>query len=290
MSNIVIGEINGTARAAWRHTTTGVRKQSSSTWLVIAENQSTTEESIRTTSGLPQLYQVVSNVAVVGVEAKQVRPCKHPTTNVDTWEWHVDISWDSEVDQNLSLNPLLRDPEITTSGVLETGRLLFDAETGEIVQTAAGQAIFVPTPIVFPVINIKKYYAFGTFTPALISTLAGKSNSVAWRGIPIGNVQIQAPVVRDVTINATKYDEVQMAFKFVFDPNDPTKQNMMAQERVPHRGTWYIGPMGNILTTDRAGNVDLHDLNSDGTISTTGPQEIVFNAAKKINITAVLGV
>lgn len=288
MANVLLGRINGSAKASWKHTPKGPRKQSSDTWLVIAENQSTTEEQIRTTSGLPQLYAAGSGVYVVGVSAKQSNPTKHPSTGVNTWAWHVDIDYDSELDLNLTLNPISRAPEFSWEGTLETTRLVWDADTGELVQTAAGEPIFVPVPIVLPVLTAKKYYALGTFTAAHVALIGGASNSVAWRGIPVGNLQIQTPVVRESVIENVKYEEATFRFRIVYDRSDLTRTNMASAITLPHRGTQYLGPTGNVLRTHRDGTAGVFDLASDGKISDT-PTEISFNALNKINVASIIG-
>lgn len=288
MANVNVGRINGSAKASWKHTPKGPRKQLSDTWLIIGEDAGTTEEEIRLTGGLPQLYAIGTGVYVIGVTARQVSPTKHPTTGVDTWSWNVDIEYDSELDLNLTVNPIARAPEFSWEGTLETARLVWDADTGDLVQTGAGEPIFIPVPMVLPVLTAKKFYSLGTFTAAHVALIGGASNSVVYRGIPIGNLQIQAPVVRETVIENVKYEEATFRFRIVYDRSDLTRANMASRITVPHRGTQYLDNFGNVQRTHRYGTAGLFDLEPDGTLSDV-PTQISYNALNKINVASVIG-
>lgn len=254
------------------------------TYYVLADSLSDGEDEIFGTSGIPALFAVGSGGGRASKRtAKETNRVRHPNTGAVTALWEVDVSFSTDVDpEDEEDDPTLKPPEVRWHGETEEEVLEEDPITGEAIQTDAEEPILITTPIVLPVLEIKRYESY-PFDPNTMLAYSHHTNSTAFWGAPTGSALFLPPEVDEETIDEIKYAVVTYRIKFKIKPGvaEPWKA------RVLHHGFKYRPNPGDPpkIYQDRTGNPATINLAPGGTKLPDGdpPNYKEFNRFAKAN-------
>lgn len=254
----------------------------SRTWYVLADDTSQREADITATPGLPGLFTLDEGAWAVGATARDTMRVRHPVTGVAAALWEVTINFDSSIDPDDDEDPEDKPPTVRWYGETEEEVLEKDAITGDPVQTDAEEPIIITTPIILPVLEIKRYELY-PFDPTTMLDYSHHTNSTAFWGAPTGSALMLPMEVDEETIEGVKYVVVTYRIKFKIKPDlaEPWKA------RVLHHGFKYRTAPGQppVIYKDKHGNPATINLTAGGTKLPDGdpPEYLEFNRFQKAN-------
>lgn len=215
------------------------RKRASKTYYVLSDDTTQAEDTITSTSGIPQMYAVVDGGYVVGHPAREVQTVIHPSTGILATLWEVTIETDSHFDPaQQGQDPFLVTPIVDWDGETEEEVLESDAVTGEAVVNDNGEQILITTPVILPVLIVKRLETY-PFDPTIILEYVYHTNSATFYGAPPGSALMKPIRVQQTSINYNGATikacsvEYQIAFKIKPGVDEPWKA------RVLHQGKLY---------------------------------------------------
>ena len=265
----------------------GLRKTASLTIMIAAESSNTGEDDIAATPGLPKLYDAAAGMWVKRVRLRDLGPGQHPITKTDTRIWSATVEYDSETDtHSQEENPLQRPVIVSRDTVVQDERIYFDAQTGDPIQTAAGEPIMLTGPFVMPVFTFQRFEPY-PYPDAAILALTNAVNNAPFRGAPIGTALMLKVTTQEVTIKNIRYEQVTYRVQFRINPWNPSQQDTWA-EAVPHQGTYFrdnVDPTKIVkFDVDRFVPGTVFNLNPDGTNKgfADPPDDITFNRVRKV--------
>ena len=294
----ILGIKDGTRDAAYglekRDKVRVLKKTWKVEYYVLADDQFDTEDDILATAGIPALFSVWNNAWVKGYKAKEINTVVHPVTGVATILWCVTIELDSDLDQDDDETPTNRTPVVRWTGETEDELLEEDPITGEPIQTDADEPIIITTPIVLPILEIKRYETY-PFDPDTMLSYSHHTNSTEFWGAPTGSAVMMPMEVDEETIEGTKYCVVTYRIKFKIKPNaggSSGGENEPWKARVLHHGFKYRPAPGEppVAAEDKHGNpITVNLRNGTGERLDEGePAEYkAFNRYEKIDFNAL---
>lgn len=232
-------------------------KKFSKTYYVLADSLADTEEEIVATSGIPGLFSLDNGARVKTQDPKETTRVIHPVTAVATSIWEVGINWDSSVDDD-DEDPENKPPKIRWSGEVEEELLEEDAVTGDPVQTDAEEPQLISTPIVLPILEVKRYEFF-PFDPSTMLEFAHHTNATSFWGAPAGAALMLPMEADEETIEDIRYAVVTYRIKFKIKPGvtEPWKARVLHhgfkyREKVGAKPSIYQDKFGNPATINLA--------------------------------------
>lgn len=286
----ILGTKDGTYSAdyglAQRDEVTVLQKTIKQTIYVLGDDLNETEDSITATPGLPKLYSLLNGAYAIAANAKESGRVVHPVTGVPTAIWEVDYSYDSNVNPEDDDDPTNKPPVIRWYGETEEEVLEEDAITGDPVQTDAEEPILITTPVVLPVLEIKRYEDY-PFDPNIMLDYSHRTNSTTFWGAPAGSALMLPMDVDQEVIEGTIFAVTTYRIKFKIKPGvaEPWKA------RVLHHGFKYRTAAGKppVIYEDRYGNPATVNLTAGGTKLPDGdPAEYLeWNRFEKANLNAL---
>lgn len=243
MPNILIGFENGSNSTSWTASRTGIQKNTTITYIVVAENENTNEEEIRNlTPGLPILYFAYGTgilVTCIGINAEQSYVTKHPVTDVRTWVWKVECEFSNDSLQgDASNDPLTIPPVIRYNGSVISAQSNRDADGNHITDFFGEPLNFTAT---YPVGNLSVARFEPLNGPDIITEILNKRlpfegtcNATSFHGAPPGTCLMQAIASAPETRGGIIYDYATYNIQVLVDLSSPTAENTWVTEFIPH--------------------------------------------------------
>lgn len=265
-----------------------LKKQWKIDYYVLADSTLDTEDDILATAGIPSLFSFWNFAWVKGYKAKELQSVIHPVTGVLSVVWQVTVELDSSIDQaDDEEDPTNRTPAVRWSGETEDELLEEDPITGDPIQTDADEPIILTTPVVMPVLEIKRYELY-PFDPTIMLAYSHRTNSTTFWGAPAGSALMLPMEVDEETIEGVKYCNVTYRIKFKIKPSltEPWKARLL------HHGFKYRPAAGKPpqAAQDKHGNpITVNLVNGTGEKVADGdpPEYKEFNRFAKVNFNAL---
>ena len=280
------GIVNGSLNANWALTSSlGIAKTGSVKYLVVGENRNTSEESIRSTPGIPFIGQQINGFWCQEVDARWRSPHKHRDTGVQTHLWEVVCSFDSEFD----LDRASRDPDGTLNATGQIRSPIFlpakfsiynetvvspfngtDADGKRIVNTLGQPFTFDFEPEVEEEISIIQIERWGPW-PTPISQLSFYNNTTnenAFHGLPARTALMRVRS-RKQFYEGVAYAREQYSIKVKIDRENPQMEGTFGDLTTLNRGSyWRPAPnAANFVDRDTRGRRGVFPLKADGTLA-----------------------
>ncbi len=269
-----------------------VKKSFSMTYVVLGDTLLTTEDDVYDTTGIPRLYSLLRGALCKSLDAKVVERIVHPVTGFQAELWEVTANFDSEIDNENEENdednndPTGRTPTISWSGGTEEEVFEEDAITGDAILNTVGEKLLVMTPVITPVLSIKRYETF-PFEPNIMLNYGNRVNEGAFWGAPAGACLMLPMEVEDETVDKVRYAVVTYKVKFRIKPgvDEPWKAKLL------NEGTLVRPAAGEhpIKATDGKDNARRVNLAENGTKLALGadPIYVEYNRFAKANFNAL---
>lgn len=255
---------------------------------VLADTTADTEDTIRLTVGVPQLWTTYNGAVCMRVSPKEhTTVYAHPTTGLKTILWKVKADYDSDVDTGQNQPPNAKPPTVRWHGESEDILLEKDPITGDPIQTKAEEAILLTTPHVLPVLEVSRYETY-PFDPDVILDYAHHTNSASFWGAPKGSALMLPMSVDEETIEQVKWCKVTYRIKFKIKKQGANMLEDTWMARILHHGYKYR-PSANaepVTAQDKHGNpITVNLANADGTKLATNadPEFLEFNQFTKVD-------
>lgn len=230
------------------------RKTFSQTYLVLADDDSQTEDDIILTAGIPPLFFVLNGAACISQNPKEATRVVHPVTGVPSILWEVPCKFDSNVDLTQDQPPEAKTPILRWYGESEEEVLEKDLITEEPIRTDAEEPLIVTTQIPVAILEIKRY-EFYPFDPNIILNYGNHVNSTPFYGAPVGSALMMPPESEEDTIEGVKYVNVTYRVKFKIRKVAGVMEHNTWVARVLHVGYKFVNDKGKIaLYEDKDGN------------------------------------
>lgn len=243
-------------------------------YLILSDTLDDTEDTIITTTGVPELYEVLNGRTCISLEGKELdRVASHPVTGVPCALWNVKAKFSNEIPEGGSsgggagTNPTDLDPvyEWDSETIME---IVEKDQDGLPYVTAAKEAIITEEPRTLPVLIIS-YYVEAPFEPLITLEWTDVTNSTEYRGAPVGTALVRKIRSVEETHNGVKYCKVtwHIAFNIKTDPaNDPAWLAHTWKRKILHQGYKYFDGTGKVKIALVNGEPTKVNLNADGTL------------------------
>lgn len=224
-------------------------RDGSRTYYILADTLDDTHADIRATTGVPQLYALISGGFYVDKHSvKEHGRVLHPVTNVATILYELEVHYTNKINPNQQDSeqpPESRSPVIRWTGTVEDETVDEDVN-GTPLQTTAGEKIIATVPVVYPVLEIKRYELY-PFDPDVILDYSYRINSSTFWGAKRGSALMLPMECDEQIIEGEKYHYVTYRIRFKIRPD----LAVPFKARILHEGTQYFANPG-----DKAANID----------------------------------
>lgn len=261
------------------------KKKFERNYYVLSDNLLQTEQTIITTSGIPDYLSELSGAWCMKKKGKEIqRVGRHPVTGVPCVLWEVSASFDSDVDiEEATMTPQARTPKLRWYGENEEEVLETDAVSGDPIVTAAGEQIIITGPTVISILEVRRYEV-PPFDPTIQLAYANHTNLTEFYGAPTGTALMQAPEAgEEQVIEQERVIEViyRIKFKMRRAPGGSFLENTWNAKPL-HQGTKFFPEVGSPaqVYTDKLGNQTTVNLAANGTRLADGDPAVYLDFAR----------
>jgi len=266
-----------------------LRKTFQQTYYVLADSPAESLDSIAASPGVPPLYFLSGGTYCISKKPKETHTIRHPISGIISLLYEVACDFDSNIDPGQNQPPEAKTPVTRWSGETEEEVLEKDPITLAPIETKAEEPLIITTPIVLPILEIKRY-EFYPFDPQVMLDYVHHTNSQTFWGAPEGSALMMPMEVEEESLEGVRYVQVTYKIKFKIKKEGGAMLDDTWKARILHHGSKYVydvGPPKDIRACeDEKGNPTTLNLkNSTGELVPVGsPAEYLeFNRFTKVN-------